>query len=157
MNSNRYEPPKSGFESLPREPGSIVKAVVVGLITDVGGTALLGLIIGIVYVAVLSLQGTSMEEIKKTMEHIDRFSGIGLFMSMLGLAISVVGGFVCARIANRTSYLAVGIQSAITVAYGAMTGSENDEWRVLLALNLVDLAAIFFGGWLYIRKLAPRS
>jgi fructose-specific phosphotransferase system IIC component len=157
MDKNRYEPPKSGFESLPREPGSIVKAVIAGLVTDIGGTALLDFVFGIVYGIVLASRDMPIEEMKKTMEHMDRFSGIGLFLLTLGMAISVLGGFVCARIANRPGYLPLGIQSAISVAYGTVMGADTYEWRVLLALNLLSLAAIFFGGWLYIRKHTPRS
>jgi hypothetical protein len=153
---NPYEPPKSRLE-LPRAPGSIIKAVLIGVVTDIGGTAVVELIFGVGYGLVLSAQGMREEEIQKAMAHIDPLSGIGLIALALGLTMSVIGGFVCARIANRQTYLAVGIQSAISVAYGTMMGVDDYEWRVLLALNLLGLAATFFGGWLYIRKFVTRS
>ena len=156
MENNRYQPPKSGFERPPldREPGSLVKAVLLGAATDIGGTILLGIVLGIVYGIVLASQGQTTEQIQHTMENIDPLSTLGLVSAVLGLSMSVLGGFVCARTANVNSYTAVGILSAVSVAFGALMGAGEYEWQVLLLLNLLGLAAIFFGGWWYIRKLS---
>ena len=155
MNENPYQPPGSGFKQPPRdrEPGSTVKAVLLGAATDIGGTMAAGLVLGIVYALVLAAQGYSNDQITASFENIDPLSGFGLISSIAGLSMSVLGGYVCARVANVTSFLAIGILSAVSVTFGALMGGGEYEWPMLLALNLLSLAGIFFGGWLYIRKL----
>lgn len=160
MNNNPYQPPGSGFGQPPRdrEPGSTFKAVMLGAATDIGGTLVVGIVLGIVYAIVLGAQGFSNDEIAASMENIDPFSGIGLISSAAGLSMSILGGYVCARVANVTSYTAVGILSAISVTFGTlMSVGEDMEWPVSLGLNLLGLVCIFVGGWLYIRKLASES
>lgn len=155
MNENPYQPPGSGFKQPPRdrEPGSTVKAVLLGAATDIGGSMVAWLVLGIVYALVLAAQGYSNDQITASFENIDPLSGFGLISSIAGLSMSVLGGYVCARVANVTSFLAVGILSAVSVTFGALMGGGEYEWPMLLALNLLSLAGIFFGGWLYIRKL----
>jgi hypothetical protein len=159
MENNHYQPPKSGFGKPPRnqEPGSLIKAVLLGIATDVGGTLVLGIVLGIAYGVVLASQGQSAEQIQQTMEHIDPWSPMGLLSSLSGLSMSMLGGYVCARTANVNSYTAIGILSAISVAVGSIMGVGAYEWEALLMLNLLGLAAIFLGGWWYIRKLAPQA
>ena len=156
---NRYQPPKSGFDKPPRdrEPGSLVKAVLLGAATDIGGTTVIGIVLGIIYGIVLASQGLSEVEVQKAFENIDPMSLFGFVNLGFGLAMSIVGGFVCARTANVASYNALGIMSAISVAFGTLMGVDDYEWPVLLLLNLLSLVAIFVGGWLYIRKLTPHS
>jgi len=159
MEKNRYQPPKSGFNKPPRdrEPGSIVKAVLLGAATDIGGSLVLQIILSIVYSVVLASQGLSETEVQTAFEHIDPWSPLGLTGTVIGLIMSGLGGFVCARTANVASYNALGILSAISVAFGTFIGMDDYEWQVLLLLNLLGLAAIFMGGWWYIRRLAARS
>jgi len=160
MDNNPYQPPSSDFKQPPRdrEPGSIFKAVLLGAATDIGGTMATSLVLGIVYAVVLGAQGYSNDQIQASFDSMDPFTGFGLLSSIAGLAMSVLGGYVCARVANVSSYLAVGILSAVSVAFGALLGGGDDfEWPILLALNLVSLAGIFFGGWLYIRNLTEIS
>jgi uncharacterized membrane protein YfcA len=105
----------------------------------------------------LAAQGLSEIEIKDALEHIDPWSTFGIICSLCGLMMSVLGGFVCARTANVNSYTAVGIVSAISVAFGALAEAGDYDWSLLLMLNLLSLVAIFAGGWWYIRKLATPS
>jgi hypothetical protein len=78
-------------------------------------------------------------------------------MDALGLSMSMLGGYVCARTANHHSYLPLGIMSAISVGFGTVMGMESYEMPTLLALNLAGLAAIFTGGWFYNRNLVDRG
>jgi hypothetical protein len=87
------------------------------------------------------------------MESIDPLSTFGLISALVGMTMSLLGGYVCARTANVSSYTAVGIVSAISVCFGTVMGAGEYEWPLLLMLNLLSLMAIFAGGWWYIRKL----
>jgi hypothetical protein len=159
MADNPYQPPGSGFEKPPRdgEPGSMFKAVLFGAGTDIGGTMLIGILLGIGYHVVMASQGQSDEEIQRAMENIDPLSTFSLISSIPGLFMSALGGFVCARTANVNSYSAVGIVSGISVCFGTLLGAGDYDWPVLLLLNLLSLMAIFAGGWWFIRKLNPQS
>lgn len=152
MDRNRYEPPRSGFRAPPREPGSIVKAVLLGAATDIGGTFVCSVVISIVYGLVLTSQGLSSEEITKTLHGLDPWSAVGIIQGVFGCAMSVLGGYVCARTAHRNSYTPLGILSAVSVALGTYLGAGDYQWSTLLALNLLTLAAIFSGGWWYMRR-----
>lgn len=70
MRPNLYEPPKSDI-SVATEPGSTVKAVVFGTLTEIFGTLLAGILIGIVYGVTLSRQGMSPEEIQRSLAYLD--------------------------------------------------------------------------------------
>ncbi len=157
MADNPYQPPKSGFDKPPRdlEPGSMFKAVLFGATTDIVGTNVIGIVFFIFYGVILGAQGKSAEEIQRVMEHVDPLSMFGLILMLFGLTMSVLGGYVCARTANVNSYTAVGIVSAISVAFGALTGSGEYEWPMLLLLSLLGLMANFAGGWWHIRKFPP--
>lgn len=156
MDNNPYQPPGSGFNQPPRdrEPGSTFKAVLLGAATDIGGTMVAGFVLAVLYALVLAAQGYSNEQIDATFENFDPLSGFGLITSLAGLSMSVLGGYVCARVANVASYLAVGILSAVSVTFGAVIGGGEYDWPMLLTLNLLSLAGIFVGGWLFIRKLS---
>ena len=159
MADNPYRPPSSGFEKQSRdtEPGSIFKAVLFGASTDIVGTNVVSIPLFLIYGRILGSQGQSDVEIQRAMEHVDPLSTFGLILLLFGLAMSVLGGYVCARTANVNSYNAVGIMSAISVAFGALVGAGEYEWPLPLLLNLLGLMAIFAGGWWYIRKLAPTA
>ena len=155
MADNPYQPPSSGFEKPPRdlEPGSMFKAVLFGATTDIVGTNLIAIPLFLIHGAILGAQGESAEEMQRAMEHVDPLSTFGLVLMMFGLAMSVLGGYVCARTANVNSYTAVGAMSAISVAFGTLTSAGEYEWSILLLLSLLGLMGIFAGGWWHIRKL----
>lgn len=155
MESNRYEPPRAPVKMRSREPGSIVKAVVVGAVIDIGGTTLAGILFGVLYFIVLNAQGHSEAEIRQVLTTLDPYSAFGLFMMAIGTAMSALGGYQCAVIANRTTYLAPGIMSLVSVASSAMLSGEQTALPRLLILSGVTVAAILGGASLYIRKIAP--
>jgi hypothetical protein len=157
MADNPYQPPGSGFEKPPRnqEPGSMFKAVLFGATTDIVGTYVVDIPLYLINAMILGSQGQSDAEIQRAMEHTDPLSTFGLILLLFGFAMSVLGGYVCARTANVNSYTPVGILSAISVAFSTVVGVGDYEWPVLLFLNIVCLMAIFAGGWWYVRKLAP--
>jgi hypothetical protein len=157
MESNRYEPPRAPVKVRSREPGSIPKAVVVGAVIDIGGTTLAGILFGVLYYIVLSSQGQSEAQIQQTLTALDPFSAFGLLMMAIGTAMSALGGYQCAAIANRTTYLAPGIMSLVSVASSAMLSGAQTPLPRLLILSGVTVAAILGGASLYIRKIAPPS
>ena len=161
MANNPFEPPRSGFNKPPtnREPGSIFKAVLLGAGTDIGGTMICGIIIGIGYAILLGLQGMDTAQVEEAFTKLnDLTSPIGLLLTAVGLTMSLLGGYVCARVANVLSYTPVGIMSMIGVAYGTISSVSdgNYQWTKLLALTVISVVANFAGGWWWIRTI-PRE
>jgi putative Mn2+ efflux pump MntP len=155
VDNNPFQPPKSGFERPPRdpEPGSLLKAVLVGVSVDIGGTIVGGLMLGVVYSVVLAMQGVSEAQMEAMFTEPDPFSLFSMLSTALGLSMSALGGYFCARTANVNSYTALGIMSAISVTAGTLMGADSYEWTTLLLLNLLGLVCIFVGGWWFIRTL----
>lgn len=156
MSHNPYEPPRARTRPLNREPGPIGKAVLVGAIVDIGGTIIGGFIIGLVFAVVMGLQGQSPEQIQSALGDFDQWSPLGIVLSVVGTLMSGVGGYQCAVVANRTTYLAPGILSIVSTAFGAMMGGELALPQLLLMSGLT-VAAILIGASLHIRKLAPAA
>lgn len=153
MEPNRYQPPRSRLDARNRGPGSIPKAVAVGAVIDLGGTMIGGFIVGMLYAMILGMQGLSADEITKALTEVDRWSAPGLISMMIGLAMSVLGGYQCAVISNRPTYLAPGILSIVSVAIGAMLGDGSAQLPELLFFSAVTVAAILGGASLHTRKL----
>lgn len=153
MEPNRYQPPRSRLDPRNREPGSIPKAVAVGALIDIGGTILGGSIVAMCYAVLLGMQGLSSDAITRELTEAGRWSAFGLITMAIGLVMSVLGGFQCAVIANRTTYLAPGILSIISVALGALMNEGQSQLQELLFFSAVTVAAILAGASLHIRKL----
>jgi hypothetical protein len=155
MNQNPYEPPRAPVDPRSREPGSIPKAVVIGAVIDIGGTILGGILIGLVYSMLLGLQGRSSTEVEQALTAFEPFSAFGLALMTMGTAMSALGGYQCAVIANRNTYLAPGIMSLISVTSSAMLNDGRLPLPQLLLMSGLTVAAILGGASLHIRKLAP--
>src|SRR5687768_4988556 len=104
MSENRYRPPRANIDARNREPGSIPKAVAVGVAIDIGGTILGSSVIAMVYAAALGMQGLTNDAIAQALNDFDRWSVFGLLLTAVGLAMSIAGGYQCGVIANRRSY-----------------------------------------------------
>lgn len=154
MEHNRYQPPRAKIDARSREPGSIPKAVAVGAVIDIGGTMIGSFIIAFCYAAILGLQGLSNEAVQQALTHFDRWSLLGILLTAMGLAMSVIGGYQCAVIANRPTYLAPGILSLVSVATGALMNDGQTPQRELLFFSALTVAAILAGASLHTRKLA---
>jgi hypothetical protein len=157
MDTNIYEPPKSDISVAENRPGSIVKAVVIGTLVEIVGTLLVGIAIGIAYVVILGGQGTSPEEMKSALVQIDPLSGLGLLGTVLGTFVSVLAGYFCARIANRTSFKPAFILSGISFTLGLVSSYGSYTGGVLIAMQVISVCAVLLGAWLYIRKLRVTS
>lgn len=157
METNIYEPPKSDISVAENKPGSTVKAVVIGTAIEIIGTFLLGIAIGIAYVVMLGGQGASPEEMKSALVQLDPQSGLGLLGMFLGTLVSVLAGYVCAKIANRTSFKPAFILSGISFTLGLVSSYGSYTWGLLIVMQVITVCAVLLGAWFYIRKLPQTS
>src|SRR5262245_15086832 len=96
---NPYSAPGAKLADPPAQPGSPIKAVLLGLATDLGGSIGATLVLSIVWGAALVAGGTSVEELETLMSSNSTDSAYFYVATLIGLGFSVVGGYVCARIA----------------------------------------------------------
>lgn len=143
---NPYEPPAAAVEDVGRRRGSPVKAVLYGVLVDIGGSIVAGLVIVIVYSIALASAGASAEDIQQALSDASPLSWFSILGFVVGCSASFLGGYVCARVAASAEMKSVGIVAAVSGIVSVLMGSNAYafEWNALLAL--VGMGAVFAGG-----------
>jgi len=147
---NPYRAPQAPV----RDPGggrqrSTLAAVAAGLAADVGGTFVGSVVITLVLGLMLASQGIPPEEMD------DRLAGSGgfqVFSLAFGLAFTVLGGYVAARVANHRELwhgMVLGIASLVFgELYIALLGVDIALWQRIASWILMIPAGIW-GASLY--------
>jgi hypothetical protein len=142
---NPYAPPEAALKDLPAKAGSAFKAVALGFAADIGGTFLAGMVLALVYGAVLGASGASMEEILASSKDIGTDSWLFYAGTLVGLAFSVLGGYVCARIARRNEMKLGAILAGLSALVGVLFSGEAYQLGTLLSLTLAGIGAVMIG------------
>jgi hypothetical protein len=145
MQNNPYTPPKTPLKDQPRVAGSPVKAILVGLAIDLGGSLLVGAIVGFLYAASLVSQGMSEADIAVALTNIPADSWMFIGGMLAGALLSFVGGFACARIAGRDEYRLGSILAFLTAGFGLAMGWESYEPMQNVLLTLSTAACVLLG------------
>ena len=149
MPTNPFKPPDTDSTKNPPPPvpaGSPLKAVLAGLAVDIGGTAVLGVVISVLWAIQLAAQGLSDSDLKEAMAHLPRDSALNVAGTLLGALLSVLGGYVCARIARRDEFRVGLVMAAISAGLGlVMMGAENEDGELLLLLTAATVACNLLG------------
>ena len=160
MSQDPYTPPASNLEVADTKRGSAIKAVVVGLAADIGGTIVVSLLAAIVYGGYLGATGNTPEETAASMQAFSYDSPLGIALASVGTLFSVLGGFICARIARHSEYRLGLIMGAVSLVLVLLT-TGNEDHAIMTALPLVaTLAAIMVGvhlGVLKNKKGGPKA
>jgi hypothetical protein len=150
---NPYKPPMAPVKDAPPPPRSPILAIVAGVAVDIGGTMAASIVLGIVYAVTLAGQGMGAEEVGKALTEVEPGSGFYLVGAAVGFGFSVLGGYVCARIARRGERRLAALQALLVVAVGLLMGDSPDSPLDAL-LFLATLAAVMLGGELGRRRNA---
>ncbi len=146
MADENYKPPATPVEDTPRPPGSPFIAVLVGLVVDVGGTLLTGILFTVVFAILRGSQGGDTADVEAALAGLASDTGFRVVSSIVGLSFSVLGGYVCARIARRNEYRLAGVQAVVTTFVGyALGGGGTLELGYEAALTILSIAAVFAG------------
>lgn len=135
MSDNPYSPPASKLaDPIDREPGSPVKAVLLGAAVDIGGSLAMSMVLGIVVAVMMS--GVAPAQMGAELAAMAGTSPYKVIAMVLGTAMSVLAGFTCARIARRRDDKLAFILGAISVTAGLLFAGD---WSSpgMLALNAV--------------------
>ncbi len=162
MPPNPFKPPETDSTKGPRPPatpGSLLKAVLTGLAVDIGGSAVLGVVISLIYAIELRGQGVAEGEMREAMENMPHDSALFIGGTLLGALMSVVAGYVCARIARRDEYRAGLVMAAVSAVLALMltTHASFDEMTVLLTATGIacNLLGVKYGAEYNRRAEAP--
>jgi hypothetical protein len=135
--SPRTDPTKN--RGSPESAGSPLKAVLTGLAVDIGGSALLGVLLSAVYALQMTTADMTESQLHEVMDHIPPDSAIAILGNLLGALMSVAGGYVCARIVRRDEYRVGLVMTAISALFALLldSGHDADDLGALLVLCTV--------------------
>lgn len=147
MGQNPYTPPKSdvGSGDDPQRRGSGVKAVIVGLVVDIGGTFLFGVGLSMAW---LILTGVPSDP--EAFQQLSQAPAFFVASATMGALFTVLGGYVAARIANHSEYryaLYLGLWSLAIAVPFALWSPSGQLWQDTLTL-LLTVPCALAGGYL---------
>lgn len=142
-----YAPPSATVTTAAQQRGSAWKAVVLGLLTDIGGSIITSVVIGIAYAAVLASSGMAQEEAMQAFMELEQNTTLMLLMYSVGGLFSVLGGYVCARIVRYNELRWAMFVALGSAAAGAVLGSQEEPAMQILLLG-TTVASVLLGAWL---------
>jgi hypothetical protein len=151
MSNNPFKPPDSDMKNRPSGPpgeppvqGSPLKAVLTGLVVDLGGSTVISIVLSLLYHAQLARSGMSEDQITDAMNHIPPQSMFQIWGILLGALCSVAGGFVCARIVRRDEVRVGAVMAALSGFVSLLLGGATSDDMTLL-LTLCTVACVMLG------------
>lgn len=159
MEDNFYNPGAADLSQRQRVQGSLLKAVSVGLVIDIGGSLVMSVVASAVISFVLIGRGYTPAAIMDYLQLADPFSAANLVIIVLGTVLSVTGGYVCASIANRATFRPVLIMAILSGSIGLLLGLAGglSGLAQTVALSVLSFASVLAGGWLYQRRNAQAA
>jgi hypothetical protein len=128
--------------------GSLLRsalALLAGIATDILGSLICGIAIGMVLGILLLIQGVPPAELVERMES----PSVLVLGGIVGYGFSMLGGYVAARLARRSELLHGGLNAALATLIGWTIPLANPipVWiRVLMSLLTIPVG--IFGGWI---------
>ncbi len=152
MKDNIHHSPQANLETSYQPKGSPTKAVVIASAVDIIGTLAVGVVIAMVYGAILASSGVSLEGIAGRFESIDILSPFSLTGIGLGCLITIYSGYLCAKIVNDSEYKIVSIFGAITVLFGWVVGVSYYSLVENVVFSLLTLFCVYLGAWFHVKN-----
>jgi hypothetical protein len=145
MSDPNFTPPQAEVRDAPKPKGSVLKGVLVGLAIDFGGTVAFGIVLSVAYGGLLAASGQGEAQIRAAIVESDSnsvFTAIGV---VAGCVFSILGGFVCERVARQRNYRAGAILGVVSVGLGLAMGAGSVPWRENLLLAFLTVGSILLG------------
>jgi hypothetical protein len=148
-----YAPPKAdlGGGRAAKEPGSALKAVLLAFLANVLLSFALGIVFVVLYSAFLAVTGKSMDEIVEVMSTIGDHGATDIVVLVLEGGCSILGGFICARIARHSEYQLGAILGALLATFSWVMAMDDDAKAMLAATMIVTVVATMAGVWIGVR------
>jgi hypothetical protein len=100
----------------------------------------------------LGAAGIKGEDIAATMQASATDSWFFYVGTLIGLSFSVLGGYVCARIARRSEIKLGAILAALSALSGFLLAGDEQQLGTLLSLTLLGFGAVVVGARLGLAK-----
>lgn len=156
MNEFRETSSESEIESKNLKKGSPTKAIAMGLMIDIGGSLISALILAMAYSILLASKGLSPEEIEYQLVNSDPYSTFSIVTMVVGGCMTVLGGYVCARIVNYSEYKFAFIFGFISAAFGYIASESHYSTLDNIALAILTLGCALLGAWLRVVQNANK-
>lgn len=157
---NPYKPPTTQLRWEPAHPGSLVNAVIAGVLIDLGGTWIVNFVGLVAYAFYLYSQGWSEDEVSRVYVFLSIYSLPGLILPTARFGMSLVTGYLCATIAKRRVLVAtilISLTSAL-IGYLALKNAYSYyAWKEHLGLTALCFPALCLGVYLSARGRHSRK
>jgi hypothetical protein len=130
-------------------------AVIAGVLIDLLGTILIAVLFGFALGFYLLSQGVVESELEAVLTAKISQAPWNISLIALGSAISVLAGYVTAKIAKHGVYVYAGIVGCISGGLGYWTGLDDTSIPMNISLALLTVVATVFGAFLWLRKNPP--
>ena len=132
-----------------------VMAVIAGVLIDLLGTIIIAVLIGFALGFYLLSQGVAESELETVLTARLTQLPWNIAIIALGAAMSVLAGFVTAKIVKHGVYAYAGAVGCISGIFGFWTGLNNTSMPLNISLALLTILATVFGAFLWLRKNPP--
>jgi hypothetical protein len=150
---NPYKPTAAPLRDPPPPPRSPAVAILAGLGVDLGGSILSSFVLGIAYAIMLAVGGVGPQQIQTRLTASGPGSGFFIVETIVGYAFSLLGGYVCARLARRSDLRVTWIMAAVSGAVAlVMSGVTRFDASLTIPLTVVQVACVMAGGELGRRR-----
>ena len=143
--NNPFTPPSARVTDGTAHEGSPVKAVLLGVLVDIGGSVATGIILAIIYGASLASSGATAEQIEAAFASIPADSWISIAGIVVGTLLSLLAGYVCARVAKHSEFGLSAILAMISISFGLLVGAKQYSFILSAAFALTTFLAVMFG------------
>jgi hypothetical protein len=130
-------------------------AVIAGVLIDLLGTIIFAVLVGFALGFYLLSQGVAESELEAVLTARITQVPWNIILIALGTAISVMAGYVTAKIAKHGVYTCAGIVGCISGGFGYSTGLDEYSVPLNISLALLTIVAAVFGAFLWLRKNPP--
>lgn len=143
MSTNPFKPPSADVDVPDTRRGSPIKALVLGVVVDFAGTMVASTVFFLLFGAYLAASGTPADAAANYGLGLD--SPMGIVLNIVGSLFSVLGGYVCARVAKHSEYGLGGILAVVNVVLGLLLGGEAAANAYGLISSVITFAAVMVG------------
>jgi hypothetical protein len=130
-------------------------AVIAGILIDLLGTIIIAVLFGFALGFYLLSQGVAESELEAVLTAKIMQVPWNILLIALGAAVSVLAGYVTAKIAKHGVYLYAGIVGCISGGFGYSTGLDDYSFPLNISLALLTVVATVLGAFLWLRKNPP--
>lgn len=160
MPNNPFKPPETDANPKTAAPGSPLRAVLVGLAVDIGGSILAELVLTLFYHSQFVASGMTAVQADAALSEVPMNSPLAMINIVLGSICSVLGGYVCARIVRRNEFRVGGVMAVLSAMISLSFATPSTPNDLALLLTITTAACVMLGvkfGREYNLRSAPPS